>query len=143
MFLVSTYFVFSYYLIYVANLGPTLSKAKKKLKEINPSRSRRAINTNERNDVHIAGKLNASVVPTTFKVGRGQIENDYTNKRLKLGHFYAFSIQSCVLNENSVSIFSQSLLYSFVTVLHLEWYLTYCNIYRFKLLNYASCIFKT
>ena len=98
-------FVFSYYLIYVASLGTTLSKAKRKLKEISPSRSRRAINTNERDDVYIAGKLNASVVPTIFKVGRGQIENDYTNKRLKLGHFYAFSIQSCVLNENSVCIF--------------------------------------
>jgi hypothetical protein len=94
--------VFSYYLINVASLGDTLSKAKKKLAEIRSSRSRRAVDTNEPDGVHTAAKLNASDVPTIFKVGRGQIENDYTNKRLKSGHFYAFSVKSCVLNENSV-----------------------------------------
>jgi hypothetical protein len=104
--------LYSHYLIYVASLGKTISEAREKLRDIRHSRSRRAVNTNGRDDVHIAGKLNASVVPTTFKVGRGQIKNGYTNRRLELGHFYAFSIRSCVLDENLVRVFKQSVYYS-------------------------------
>ncbi len=104
-------FVFSHYLVYVASLGKTLSKAKENLEEIRRSRSRRAIDTDDRDDVYIAGKLNASVVPTIFKVGQGQTENGYTNKRLTLDHFYAFSIQSCVRDENSVRMFKQPVYY--------------------------------
>ena len=98
----------SHYLIYVARLGKTISEARERLRDIRHSRSRRVVNTNGRDDVHIAGKLNATVVPTTFKVGRGQIKNGYINRRLELGHFYAFSIWSCVLDDNSVRIFKQS-----------------------------------
>ena len=94
--------IYSHYLIRVASLGKTLSEARDKLRDITSSRQRRAVNGN--NDVHIAGKLNSNVVPTTFKVGQGQIEGGYTNKRLTLGHFYAFSVESCVLDENEVCL---------------------------------------
>lgn len=103
-------------MIYVAKLGKTLSEATKKLQEIRYSRSRRAVNPNLRNDVYITAKLNASVVPTTFKVGRGQIENGYTNKRLTLGHFYAFSALSCVLDENSVCMYTHYCIYMHIFI---------------------------
>ena len=94
-------------MIYVASLGKSFSEAKKKLKDLTHSRSRRDVSDDGQDGVYIAGKLNATIVPTTFEVGRGQIRNGYTNKRLTLGHFYAFSVESCVLDENSVSILTR------------------------------------
>ena len=97
-----SFLIYSHYLIRVASLGKTLSEARDKLRDIASSRQRRAVIGN--NDVYIAGKLNSNVVPTTFKVGQGQVEGGYTNKRLTLGHFYAFSVESCVLDENEVCL---------------------------------------
>lgn len=95
--------IHSHYLIRVASLGKTLSEARNKLQHITSSRTRRAVNVD--NNVYIAGRLNANAVPTTFKVGQGQIEIGYTNKPLTSGHFYAFSVESCVLDKNAVCLY--------------------------------------
>ena len=93
--------------MHVAPLGATLSEARKTLQEISGSsftngRSRRATEDANIPNNYITAKLMADDIPITFKVGMGEDVNGYTNKRLTPKHFYAFTVESCVLDEHLV-----------------------------------------
>ena len=100
-------FLRSHYLVYVASLGTSSVEARKKLQEISKSssekRSRREVGKDKK-DIYVTAKLPRDYNDVIFNVGEGQVVNGYTNKRLTKKHFYALSVESCVLDEDLVSL---------------------------------------
>ena len=93
--------------MYVASLGTSLVEARKKLQEISKrsskKRSRREVGKDNK-DIYVTAKLLGDYNGVIFKVGDGKVVSGYTNKRLTKKHFYAFSVESCVLDEDLVRL---------------------------------------